>query len=328
MFASSASFVEVLRNQPDAIVLHHFCGQCLGSAPLNGPQGLLRNLVQQLLLQGYQRDDESYTTQPPALDFIDGELLCSLEKHKVLSLCHLFPDLVARLDSSWPVFYIVDGVSELETVLYGWQTDICLIIKTLQDLVDDASRDGPALRVLLTSPERSTELADTVVPSDRCVSLLASRTFCRQPGMSLFQRDVDGLLMMEDLEDLPSDTLVTGNDHHAFLPSPLPSPLLPARRVGDREGAEKVRLLHCFLSRFGTFLDEASVLLIRHLVAESSSCTYVTRYDTSHLFSYSRASYNTDEPRLLGTILSFSSDYRSMLTFTRLAAMHKQPMCT
>lgn len=212
MSASCASLVQVVEERSVATVLHHFCGQHLGSTPLRGLQGLIRNLTQQLLLQGYQGYNEGCTTLP-APDFIDDELLDSLgRRDDILSLCHLFRDLLIRLDTSRPVFCIIDGVSALETALRGWQADHCLVIKTLQDLVDDPNRDGPALRVLLASPERSPGLADTVVTADRCVSLPAFRALGRHSSLLPFQKDIDHLLMLEDIEDIEDMSFETGDD--------------------------------------------------------------------------------------------------------------------
>ncbi|KAH6640121.1 hypothetical protein F5144DRAFT_86192 [Chaetomium tenue] len=190
------------RDRPVPIVIHHFCGQHLGRPnPLNGPSGLIRNLVHQLLVQSH--DVEGHLAAPvPSLDFIDEQLLAGIDYGGIPSLCRLFSELFVRIDPSRPVFCIIDGVSELETTLYGWQEDTVTIVDALLALVEDL-RPGPALRVLLTSPQRSATLAESVVTSDRHVSLPAAHTLGKRSYASLFERDVDDLLMASG-DDIPS----------------------------------------------------------------------------------------------------------------------------
>jgi hypothetical protein len=200
------------QDRPAPIVLHHFCGQHLGLRnALSGPGGLIRSLVHQLLVQTHQHV-EDYATGPQAsLDFIDDHLLGGVDERDIPSLCRLFGELVARLDRSRPVFCIIDGVSEIETALDGWQEDACSIISALLDLVDEGSfRAGPALRVLLTSAQRSTTLAESVVPSDSHVSLLAAHTLGKRSYASLFEEDVDDLLMAGDGRAQSSEAVGTG----------------------------------------------------------------------------------------------------------------------
>jgi hypothetical protein len=193
------------RDRPVPIVIHHFCGQHLGRNPLNGPSGLIRNLIYQLLVQSH--DVEGHSATPvPSLNFIDEQLLADIDDGSISSLCHLFCQLLVRIDPSKPIFCIIDGVSEIETALYGWQEHALTIVDAFLDLVEDL-RPGPALRVLLTSPQRSTTLAESVVTSDRHVSLLAAHTLGRRSYASLFERDVDELLMACK-DDVPSPETV------------------------------------------------------------------------------------------------------------------------
>jgi hypothetical protein len=216
----AASLVDVVLDHPvPAIVLHHFCGQCVGAGTLSGPRGLIRNLVHQLLVQGYQPNEHTHPSYQ-ALDFIDEELISGVQEHDIPSLCRLFCELIVRLDASRPVFCIIDGVSEIETVLDGWQGDTCMIIDTLMDLVDDEDRAGAALRVLLCSPERSTGLVDGVIPTSRRLSLLGARGLPSQTSFSLFQRDVAGLLMEDDMGGIPSSEMQgAGVEDDSYLAS-------------------------------------------------------------------------------------------------------------
>ncbi|KAK4119073.1 hypothetical protein N657DRAFT_675165 [Parathielavia appendiculata] len=183
------------QDRPAAIVLHHFCGQHRTQRDsLRGPGGLIRSLVHQLLVQ--TTDVEICTPGPqPSLDFIDDELLDGVGEHDIPSLCRVFSELVVRLDASRPVFCIIDGVSEIETVLDGWQEETCLIGNALLSMVEDGHRSGPGLRVLLTSSNRSGELADLVIPSDRRVSLLAGNARGRRSYPWQLEKGLRDLLM-------------------------------------------------------------------------------------------------------------------------------------
>ncbi len=198
--------------RPAAVVLHHFCSQHRRDRdPLRGPAGLVRNLTHQLLQQLLQQ-----SPWQGGLGFADGELLRGVGEHDIHSLCRLFCDATARLDPSRPVFCLIDGVSELETALDGWQEDACSIVEMLCRLVNDAGgRAGPALRVLLASSGRSTVLAETVVPSDGHVSLLGPRSPARQSSLLPFQREVGESLMVGYSEVLSDGTEVGTEALHA-----------------------------------------------------------------------------------------------------------------
>ncbi|KAK3326168.1 hypothetical protein B0H66DRAFT_600302 [Apodospora peruviana] len=163
--------------RPAVIVLHHFCGQHTAYwNPLRGPCGLMRSLVHQLLVEsGF-----GITANSAGSFSFTSEFLEAVEDHDVPALCVLFGQILTRLDPNCLVFCFIDGVSELETVLDGWRDELCQIVRCLLELIDDVSvnhvpRAGPALRVLLTSTERSTYLADCI-PSERRISLLARNT--------------------------------------------------------------------------------------------------------------------------------------------------------
>ncbi|KAK4139550.1 uncharacterized protein C8A04DRAFT_32938 [Dichotomopilus funicola] len=204
MSAICAFLVETIMNideedhteQPSPVVLHHFCGQHLGQRnPLSGPVGLIRSFVHQLLV-GSQSDEDGTASSSPPLEFVDMQLLSAVDAGDVPSLCRLFCELFSHLDRSRPVFCVIDGVSDLETALDGWGDDACHVGGMLLGLVDSGEhRPGPALKVLLTSAQKSTALAESVVPPDRHISLLAAHSTRRRSYTPMFQRDVEALLM-------------------------------------------------------------------------------------------------------------------------------------
>ncbi|CAP65880.1 uncharacterized protein PODANS_5_10870, partial [Podospora anserina S mat+] len=162
-----AHVVTALRENPSAIVLYHFCGQHTSFLdPLRGTCGLVRNLVHQLCQHALHLN-------------LSGHMADTIDEYNLPALCDLFSEVIKQLDPSQPVFCIVDGVSELETVLDGWWDDLCDFVECLLEHVNTAPehRKGPALRVMLTSMERAIRLADDgVVPKDRTVSLIARRS--------------------------------------------------------------------------------------------------------------------------------------------------------
>jgi len=203
--AVCASLIRILSARPSAIVLHHFCGQHVGYRdPLRGPDGLIRHLVHQLLFHVFDQprhDSQGVPQTQRILELLHEKLPADmdLEHHDIGSLCRLAENLILHLDFSRPIFCIIDSVCVLETALDGWRNDTRLVIKTLLHTVDDTTRPGPGLKVLLTSTERSTDLVDWVLAPDRRLSLMAARSLSRSPQPVLFQQTIDDLLMLDDL---------------------------------------------------------------------------------------------------------------------------------
>ncbi|KAL1841758.1 hypothetical protein VTJ49DRAFT_6596 [Mycothermus thermophilus] len=213
MSAICASLVDVLMEtgdhagdgHPAVTVLFHFCGQHVGSRdPLRGPAGLVRSLVYQVAQQYGAGMEQMSAAHTVSLDFVDSQFLEALGTHDVAILCRLFSELVIRLDGSRPIFCIIDGVTELETVLDGSRDEAILVITTLLNLVDQ-SRPGPALRVLLASAQRSAVLAESVIPPGRRLSLLSTQRQGPRPFPAFFEREVEELLMAGEVSVLESD---------------------------------------------------------------------------------------------------------------------------
>ncbi|KAK4446647.1 hypothetical protein QBC34DRAFT_356278 [Podospora aff. communis PSN243] len=188
--ALCASLIRNLRSRSSITTLHHFCGQHIGTRdPLHGPGGLIRHLVHQLLSQVLHHPLHNNQISPDM----------DLEDQDISSLCRLAEHLMLHLDPSRPIFCIIDSVCVLETALDGWRNDTRTIVETLLRLVDDTARLGPGLKVLLTCTERSIDLADWVIPSDRHLSLVAARSLYVPPQPLLFQQVVEESLMLDDL---------------------------------------------------------------------------------------------------------------------------------
>ncbi|ROT43064.1 hypothetical protein SODALDRAFT_327229 [Sodiomyces alkalinus F11] len=152
----AASFVSSLISTRQSIVLHHFCGahKAAASDPLAGPLGLLRSLIMQLLVYP--------DLPPPALAFVDAELHGRLARHDVDALLYCFDRILRQSPRGCQVFCVINGVSEFETILYGWQEKVYEIVMCLQRAVCDDL--GFSFKVLLTNPGKSLRLAGMVEP--------------------------------------------------------------------------------------------------------------------------------------------------------------------
>ncbi|KAF4455373.1 hypothetical protein FALBO_15630 [Fusarium albosuccineum] len=158
-----------LPQKPQA-VLYFFAGEHTSpSSRLLGPQGMIRSLVDQLLLQWPRHD-------LPDLRFLEGRLMQLAGERRLdpQNLCHIFEKLIAQLGPKSPVWCIVDGISFFETSLHGWMDDLMLIIRSfLRCVTDTRGRNGVGqVKFLLISPDKSTVVRDSI-PANYRVELRA-----------------------------------------------------------------------------------------------------------------------------------------------------------
>jgi hypothetical protein len=176
---------------PDVRVLYHFCGQHLKSQdPLKGPTGLIRLLLCQIIRQHMLTGEGDFFSPPFSLEFVDDQFLKALGNDNIASLCRLFCELVVQLDESRPIFCIIDGVTELETVLDGSRDGVIFVVNTLLQLVTQ-NRRGPALRVLLAGSRKSVVLGELVVPLEQS-SIFVVPADSRITGVSGLVREGGG----------------------------------------------------------------------------------------------------------------------------------------
>lgn len=167
----SASFAASLAQSDTVVVLHFFCGlhsdEDSDDVHAQGPMGLARSLLGQLI---HQADD---TLRLGPLDTLPVN---ELQEGNINSILHLFKSLLASVDTGKTVFMIIDNVSEFEGMTWnGWSEEIKLIFTTFYDLIHDAggdqeARTRPKVKVLMTSPNKSTSLGE-MVAEDEVVAL-------------------------------------------------------------------------------------------------------------------------------------------------------------
>ncbi|KAJ5153116.1 uncharacterized protein N7482_009594 [Penicillium canariense] len=140
------------------LVLHFFCGQHSAATDhLNGPTGLMRSVITQLLYSGRQFN----------IDFIDSRTYReSLEAHSLRYLCDTFCKLIEQLPLDTNVFCILDGISLYETEF--WLDGIVCVFQALNGVATDEQL-RPVFKVLLTSPHMSRNLGRRVALSQHVV---------------------------------------------------------------------------------------------------------------------------------------------------------------
>ncbi|UPK92197.1 hypothetical protein LCI18_003132 [Fusarium solani-melongenae] len=165
-----------LPQQPQ-VVLHFFVGQHTNPrAGLCGPHGLVRSLIDQLLLQWPYHE-------PLDLTFLEQEFSGRLtsDDFETRFLCYVFEQLVCQLSFRSPLFCVIDGLSHFETSLWGWADDLMMIIDSFFTCMHDGAG---TVKFLLVSPERSTRVRHRV-PENYHVDLRAGNFHARSPGQSL-----------------------------------------------------------------------------------------------------------------------------------------------
>lgn len=134
------------------ITLSFFAGLHVGTDPTNrdldGPEGMMRCLIVQLLSSSLFR---------PNLEFMTPEGLQVYRHHDLKSLCDLFVRLVQQLLPGIDVFCIIDGVSWYEQA--SWLTGLRSVTGMFEYLMDQLDPKYTAvLKVLMSSHGRSTEV--------------------------------------------------------------------------------------------------------------------------------------------------------------------------
>ncbi|KAI3324959.1 hypothetical protein HD806DRAFT_491523 [Xylariaceae sp. AK1471] len=144
------------------ITLSFFVGLHVGTDRtdhgLDGPQGMMRSLIAQLL---------SSSLLSPNLEFQTHEDLEAYRGHDLKSLCKLFVHLVQQLPRGVDVFCIIDGISWYEQD--SWLTGLRYVTGMFEYLVEQLDpRCMAILKVLMTSHGRSTEIVHrTRAPNKR-----------------------------------------------------------------------------------------------------------------------------------------------------------------
>ena len=133
--------------------IHYFCGlHKTRSADLNGPSGLLRALLAQLVnLHDFH------------VGFTNNTEYHELQRFDTIRLCALFSELVKDLPEGFVLVCLIDGVSLYETS--EWAEDIRRILETLNALTRDQEICA-VFKVLATSAMASRQAIRYIPPED------------------------------------------------------------------------------------------------------------------------------------------------------------------
>jgi hypothetical protein len=136
------------------IWLQFFCGPHTRTGDaLYGPQGMLRSILTQLLLNLYQRSMMTLTLPDPS-----ALLGCGAEM-PLDCLCRIFHDLVRGLPRGLTVFCALDGINYFETPPMA--QPLCDAVSFLQNTASDSST-GAHFKLLLTSGSKSKHVCGLV----------------------------------------------------------------------------------------------------------------------------------------------------------------------
>ncbi|KAI4641171.1 hypothetical protein J4E93_008050 [Alternaria ventricosa] len=148
---------------------------------------LIRSLITQLLLYPDSPDVE--------LDPLEQSLYDAVSQYNVRALVSLFGSIVGNMDKSKTIICIIDGISDFETPLRGWDREILDVVDQLQNLVH-CQRSGPALKLLMTSANKALHIGSLVRREHgEYVSLRSGNVSDRPVRGFGFNQDVQRMLM-------------------------------------------------------------------------------------------------------------------------------------
>ncbi|KAI4950374.1 hypothetical protein J4E91_004256 [Alternaria rosae] len=184
-----ASLATALVQESSNMVLRFFCSSHtrVEQDMISGPSGLIRSLITQLLL---------YPNTPDVgLDPLEQSLYDAVSRYDVPALVALFGSVVYKMDKSKTIICIIDGISDFETPLRGWDREILAVVDQLQNLVY-RQQSGPALKLLMTSANKALNIG-SLLRRDRgeYVSLRSGNVSDRPVRGFGFDQDVGRMLM-------------------------------------------------------------------------------------------------------------------------------------
>ena len=127
-------------NEP-AVVLHHFCSRHVSSKdPLQGPHGLMRSLLCQILRLFQNQINLGFTSSRHYRE--------QLESPNLRIMCDCFANIIRQLPAETVLFCIIDSIDCFEK--REWADDCRHVIRELQHIVYD-NGVGPDFKLLVTS---------------------------------------------------------------------------------------------------------------------------------------------------------------------------------
>ena len=159
MSFACTSLIEALDVSHEATIISFFSSlHAKGETLVEGPAGLLRSLISQLLpLKSYD------------LGFVDDGSLEDLSHYDIGSLCSLFDMLVQQLAEETVLFCIIDGISPFEKSKYG--DSVAIFLSMLSQLTEALAMSPGNLvfKVLVTASKSSKSLKGCFASGDTIV---------------------------------------------------------------------------------------------------------------------------------------------------------------
>jgi hypothetical protein len=154
----AASF-SCIKHGDHFVILSHFCGlHSDPKDPISGPRGMLRCLTAQLIF--------FHRRQMGHIDTIlDPTVLSLIASQNIDGLCELFQLLFCQLPLGFTVYCVIDNISEFETNLAGWETELCRVVDFLNYMVF-AFQGKAVLKVLLTATTKSIKVYRQIDPAN------------------------------------------------------------------------------------------------------------------------------------------------------------------
>jgi len=149
--------IKYLEGKEPAVAIYHFCKRHLSPKdPIQGPQGMMRSLICQILRLFQSQVDLGFTS--------GGRYREQLESHNLHILCDCFAQVVKQLPVETVLFCIIDSIDRFER--HEWADDCRYMIRELQDILHEYEC-GPVFKLLVTSPTRSRYIKGTFTARDR-----------------------------------------------------------------------------------------------------------------------------------------------------------------
>jgi hypothetical protein len=127
---------------------------------LDGPQGLMRSLIHQVLCQWP-------SNVPLNLQARRHESFSETREWSVGGLCQLFESIICQLPRELPIWCIIDNISHFETSLGRWDRDLEEIVCYFDRYVENGKRTGglsAPIKFLFATASRSVFVGDLIPP--------------------------------------------------------------------------------------------------------------------------------------------------------------------
>lgn len=183
------ALIASMRKEPQFVILHHFCGLHTHlNDPVSGPRGLVWSLTAQLVLQLDQR--KGGLAHFPNMNEM---FLQDVGQHNFIALCLLFEQLFYQLHPSLTVYCVLDNISEFETTMSGWGSELCEFVNLLQRIAGERGQ-GPILKVMMTTANKSIRVYRQLELSNE-ISLCAGNFLPHSAQQLAFQHDMQRAML-------------------------------------------------------------------------------------------------------------------------------------